>query len=102
MQLTTSEKQLAEKISMVIYVTSKDSYNTPQYFYLLVRGDKMISFREALKKGNFDPKEYAEILTWGYGEPSYDVKNEMEEKYGLEITEEPISIYVAEDKNASA
>lgn len=83
MQLTRSQKIAAEKMIIVTYVTSVDTSNgQPTYYYIAVKGDRMLEFKEALSKGFFNPLDYGAVLEWGYGLPSETVKHRMLEEYG--------------------
>jgi hypothetical protein len=80
--LTHSELILAKQMVFINYITSEDEYGTPTYHYVNVRGDKMTEFRKALKKGNFNPEDYGQVLTSGYGEPSPELRAQMAIDYG--------------------
>ncbi len=83
MQLTRSQKIAAEKMIVVTYVTSIDTSNgKPTYYYIAVKGDRMLEFKTALDKGFFNPQEYGAVLEWGYGEPSDQMKQKMLKEYG--------------------
>lgn len=90
-QLSQSEKLLAEQMAFTTYITSQDEHGTPQYFLVKIRGDKMSEFKDSLNKGNTDPEEFGELLSWGYGEPSASQKQDMVEKYGCNF-DEPINL----------
>jgi hypothetical protein len=82
-ELSRSEKILAEKTVCVLLVRGEDPQGQPIFAYVGIRADKMQEFIAAQSNGLFYPEEHGIVIESGFGEPSDEVKARMEREYGF-------------------
>lgn len=84
MQLTLAQKIEAEKENVVVLVYSKDQVSgilSYQYIKLPLLALPILESHIKTGKEEIKAEDYRGIrLTWGYGEPSDDIKTEMAEQ----------------------
>lgn len=79
--------ELAKKSYVFTLVKSADAKGAPTFFYLAVQADKWDAFKLALKKGNFDAKDFGAVLYSDYGQPTDLVQKTVEEYYGISLSD---------------
>lgn len=73
-----------DKTYCVNYLLYKDEAGQESYLYIATRHDKMESFQNAIKLGNFDAEDYGIILEQGTGEAPEEVKQKMKIMYNCD------------------
>jgi hypothetical protein len=81
--LSRSDKMLAEKTVCVLLVRGEGTGGQPVYAYVGVRADRLEAFIKAQQSGEFFPEDYGVIIASGEGEPSDEIKAQMERDYGF-------------------
>lgn len=80
--VSVDEKLLEEVV--VILLQGKNVYGDPIYTYLRLPLKNLIAMREKMiKKQEFMPAEYGEVLAAGKGEPSAELRSEMAVTYNM-------------------
>ena len=83
-ELSRAEQILAEKTVCVLLVRGEAPGGTPIYAYVGVKADRLSDFMKAQLSGTFYPEEYGAVLASGEGEPTAEVRRQMEEEYGFD------------------
>lgn len=81
--LTHSEKVMAEKTVCVLLVRGTGDAGQPIFAYVGVRADKLDDFMKAQADGTFYPEDYGVVIESGEGEPSEEIRTKMETEYGF-------------------
>jgi hypothetical protein len=78
---TIPQNLIRDKIYCVNYIEYIGESDARKYFYIAVRQDEMVEFKEALKHGDFDADDFGIILEQGDGSAPEYVKDKMKMLY---------------------
>lgn len=83
MELSRSEKILAEKTMCILLLRGENAEKEQIYAYVGVRADKLEEFMKAQETAIFQPEDYGIVIESGEGEPSDEIKAKMTKEYGF-------------------
>lgn len=92
MALTLPQRILAETLTFVCFIRTRDETGLYWWVYLAVPGMRMEQLQHMADKENFVPEHYGKVLARGYDEPSAEVQETMEKDYGC-IPGKTLGIY---------
>lgn len=77
------KKLIDEDLKVVVLILGENESSKPIYAYVRMKVSEYFSFMSGIdNKNGIEVSDFGEILSYGEGEPSKDVKREMHEKYG--------------------
>lgn len=81
MQLT--EKTITANLDILFYLEGKEEGGNGIYAYVTVSPQELPEFLEKSQQYGFRPGDYGTIVLSGYGQPTDDDKDALEDELGL-------------------
>ncbi|MDX1950438.1 MAG: hypothetical protein SFT90_08110 [Rickettsiales bacterium] len=77
------KKLVDDDLKIVFLITGEDENSSPIFAYVRMKASDYFSFMNNIDNPNgLELSNFGEIVSYGNGEPSKEVKREMFEKYG--------------------
>lgn len=77
-----TERLGAQKSIFINFINANNKDGIKSYYYVAVKGDDMLPFHRALRRGHFDLSDFGVVIASGVGEPTEEVKETIEKIYG--------------------
>lgn len=87
--LAKSQKLLASKAIFVTLINAVNKKGQDIYFYVAVAGDKILELQKAMRNGSFDVSKFGDIIASGLGDPTKEVMETIETKFGCKHDNAP-------------